>query len=278
VSELTLGMDAIRYVKELYPRLKPDDAAIERYRSVLDRLPPIVVARGGVLVDGFHRWQAHKREEQPTIQAVDLGDLSDVEIKKESWSRNADALALPFTTGDLKKAADEFYRLGMKDIAELAAFLRLTEQTTEKYVRDARRDEKQALMEQAWDLYLDCYSDREIAKLLGLGSNHTAKEYYEQFSNSFDFCSPPASRQHFDIWDFPQADEGGTESFHGRMPPQVVENLLWAFTEPGWRVFDPFAGGGTTIDVAKRMGRRVWAMPTANRLTTQRSGRRKRRN
>jgi hypothetical protein len=43
------------------------------------------------------------------------------------------------------------------------------------------------------------------------------------------------------------------------MPPQVVENLLWFFTEPGDIVVDPFAGSGTTVDVAKAMGRRVWA-------------------
>src|ERR1700704_3604499 len=38
-----------------------------------------------------------------------------------------------------------------------------------------------------------------------------------------------------------------------------VANLLWLYTQPGDIVVDPFAGGGTTIDVAKRMGRRVWA-------------------
>jgi len=43
------------------------------------------------------------------------------------------------------------------------------------------------------------------------------------------------------------------------MPPQVVENLLWFFTEPGDIVVDPVAGSGTTVDVAKAMGRRVWA-------------------
>jgi hypothetical protein len=42
------------------------------------------------------------------------------------------------------------------------------------------------------------------------------------------------------------------------MPPAVVENLLWLYTEPGDIVVDPFAGGGTTIDGAKAMGRRVW--------------------
>ena len=43
------------------------------------------------------------------------------------------------------------------------------------------------------------------------------------------------------------------------MPPQVLENLLWLWTEPGEIVVDLFAGSGTTIDVAKSMGRRVWA-------------------
>lgn len=60
---------------------------------------------------------------------------------------------------------------------------------------------------------------------------------------------PPESRQHFDIWTFQAA--AGESSYFGRMPPQVVENLLWLYTEPGGIVVDPFAGGGTTIDVAK---------------------------
>jgi DNA modification methylase len=47
------------------------------------------------------------------------------------------------------------------------------------------------------------------------------------------------------------------------MPPQVVENLLWFYTEPGQIVFDPFAGGGTTIKTAKEMGRRVWSSDIA---------------
>src|SRR5690606_9731727 len=49
----------VRFVKELYPRLRPHDDVVERYRDAIDNLPPIVVARDGVLVDGYHRWQAH---------------------------------------------------------------------------------------------------------------------------------------------------------------------------------------------------------------------------
>ena len=52
----------IRFVKD-----KPSDDAIERYRDALERLPPIVVARGGILVDGYHRWQAHVRDARTDI-------------------------------------------------------------------------------------------------------------------------------------------------------------------------------------------------------------------
>ena len=54
------------------------------------------------------------------------------------------------------------------------------------------------------------------------------------------------------------------------MPPQVVENLLWVYTEPGDIVVDPFAGSGTTIDIAKAMGAAYGRVisPLAPRLCT----------
>lgn len=35
-----IPVDQVVFVKELYPRLREDDAAIERYRAAIDRLPP----------------------------------------------------------------------------------------------------------------------------------------------------------------------------------------------------------------------------------------------
>jgi DNA modification methylase len=62
------------------------------------------------------------------------------------------------------------------------------------------------------------------------------------------------------VWQFATADKtAGSQSYFGAIPPQVVENLLWFYTDPGDIVVDLFAGSGTTIDVAKGMGRRVWA-------------------
>ena len=248
----------VRFVKELYPRLREDDAAIERYRSALDRLPPIVVARDGVLVDGFHRWQAHRREGAETIAAENLGDLTDTEILKESVKRNA-SHGRQLEAGDKKRMADQLWRQGTRDESELCDLLSITPKTCKEYLRDAKRDEKAEQKAQAWDLHLNCLSARQIAAELDV-DHKTVSTWCGEFSNDLG-NSPPESRQHFDIWTFPPArdDTAGSTSYFGVMPPQVVENLLWFWTEPGDIVFDPFAGSGTTIDVAKRMGRRVWS-------------------
>ena len=62
-------------------------------------------------------------------------------------------------------------------------------------------------------------------------------------------------------WDFPyQSPEGlkfGDNRFNGCTPSLVLWNLLVRYTRPGDLVVDCMAGGGTTIDVAEALGRRV---------------------
>jgi DNA methylase len=259
LAEITLAVDDVQFVKELYPRVREDDAAIERYRAAIDRLPPITVARGRILVDGFHRWQAYKRERLDAIVADDLGNLTDVEILKESIRRNS-SHGRQLETSDKKRMADLLYRKGTREHAELSELLSITEKTAQEYCRDARRDEKQAQQERAWDLWLDCLEPPEISVVIDVPRT-TVIDWLTKIQSVGNSSEPPESRQHFDIWQFQKAD--GESSYFGKLPPQVVENLLWFYTEPGDIVVDPFAGGGTTIDVAKRMGRRVWASDRA---------------
>jgi len=86
---IKLQVDEVNVVKALYPRIKEDSEAIARYRNAIENLPPIVVARGRIIVDGYHRHQAHKLEGKTTINAVNLGDLTDTEILEEAIKRNS---------------------------------------------------------------------------------------------------------------------------------------------------------------------------------------------
>lgn len=259
MTEQTIGIEDVEFVKELYPRLREDDAAIERYRAALDRLPPIVVARGRVLVDGFHRWQAHRREGAESVAVIDLGNLADVEIRRESIVRNA-AHGQQLAASDKRRIAGVLWRDLTESngtrVAEIADLLSVSERSVREWTKEARADEKREQQERAFDLWLDCRAHQDIADELGV-SDQTVANWTQEMASSPDFGKPPESRQHFDIWPFQNA--AGESSYFGKMPPQVVENLLWLYTEPGQTIVDPFAGGGTTIDVAKRMGRRVWA-------------------
>ena len=256
-----LPVESVEFVKELYPRLREDDAAIERYRHALDRLPPIVVARGRVLVDGFHRWQAHRREKAADIAVIDLGNLTDAEIFNESIRRNA-AHGQQLSARDKENLAGKLWvtlaHLEKGDrTREIAELLAVGVRTVELWTKDARKAEKEQQKAKALDLWLDCLSERDVADRVGV-TQPAINEWVKEFRNTAESYQPDPI-QTFDVWSFQKADDSGTASHFGRMPGQVVENLLWLFTKPGDIVFDPFAGGGTTIEVAKRMGRRVWS-------------------
>jgi DNA modification methylase len=270
-SETKIKTADVRFVKELYPRLKPSEQVIERYRDAIANLPPIVIARGGLLVDGFHRWQAHIREGVEEIEVIDLGDIADAEIVRESIRRNA-SHGEQLSQADKKHLAGHLWTLfaAMRTgerITEIADLLSVDQRTTERWTKDARDIEKDAVQNRAYDLWLDCHSQRAIAKAISDEypafaeiTQQTMTNWLNKFTTDAANLSPPESRQHFDIWSFPAADkDAGAQSYFGALPPQVIENLLWGFTKPGDIVMDPFAGSGTTVDVCKSMGRRVWA-------------------
>lgn len=409
----------VRYVAELYPRAREDDAAIERYRAGIENLPPIIVARGHVLVDGFHRWQAHRREGKLTIAAIDLGNLADAEIFEQAIRRNA-THGYQLSEADKKQVAKRLWPgATVERIAELLSVSQLT--VTNKYIADELAEQTRTRNRAILALHepvmfgkpedggqtqetlaelvtgktgipcshqtvgrvlaaLSPYGSRSELSRTGHAVQHVVNNHFgavkpaddggvdgltadgtaiqttiagpvdrkridafaagmrrhesvrgvlvaREFNRNVDaeldrlrrvegldiqtaaldeiiepvaaavfkltsqvnlntwlecqaelpellperdhaafwdemawrFGKPPDSREDFDVWDFSKCGEGGTASFFGRTPPQIVENLLWLYTEPGQIVFDPFAGGGTTIDVAKRMGRRVWA-------------------
>ncbi len=63
------------------------------------------------------------------------------------------------------------------------------------------------------------------------------------------------------LWDFPAQNYGGRRqgdtAYTGATPSHILWNLLQRYTEPDELVVDPMAGSGTTLDVARELGRRA---------------------
>lgn len=70
---------------------------------------------------------------------------------------------------------------------------------------------------------------------------------------------PPVRRETTTLWDYPSQNYGagkqGDTRYLGATPSYVIWNCIERYTKPGDLVVDPFCGSGTTIDVAKDLGR-----------------------
>ena len=75
------------------------------------------------------------------------------------------------------------------------------------------------------------------------------------------FKRPPLRIQPTTLWDYPSQDYGdaqqGRPGYKGATPSYIIWNLLQRYTKEKDLVVDPFAGSGTTLDVARDLNRRA---------------------
>lgn len=65
------------------------------------------------------------------------------------------------------------------------------------------------------------------------------------------------------LWRF--SGRPGIRSYPATFPPELPERLILLLTLPGDLVADPFCGTGTTLEAAKRLGRRWWGCDVSER-------------
>jgi DNA modification methylase len=72
---------------------------------------------------------------------------------------------------------------------------------------------------------------------------------------------PPIRLHTTTLWDYPSQSYGpgaqGDQDYAGVTPSHVIWNVLRRYTRPKDLVVDPMAGSGTTLDVARDLGRRA---------------------
>ena len=71
-----------------------------------------------------------------------------------------------------------------------------------------------------------------------------------------------------DVWFFPRALSGERVDHPTQKPEALLERIIRVATNPGDLVVDPFAGSGTTLAVAKRLGRRFWGCELSPRYAS----------
>lgn len=243
----------IEVVADLYPREDTSPEHVALYQAALDSLPPIIISHENVLVDGWHRLEAHRRSDKKTILAVQKR-IAREDILEEAIRLNSEH-GYQLSMADKKKNASALIKVG-REVKDIAALLSVERSTVAKWTRKAREEVEAEENAHIRELWTACWTDEDIGKVVGLTGQRVGQRLKEM-GNIPELSDPPDALSEYTVWNFASADPNyGIAKYPGRMPGQIVENLLWYFTEPGDAVMDPFAGGCTTFDVCLEMGRR----------------------
>jgi hypothetical protein len=262
VSTTIKVLDVV-FRKDLYPRIEHNQAKAQEYSENVENLPPIEVNQHNELIDGFHRWTAHKLAGLDDIAVLVTPTTSDMHLLELAIKTNA-SHGLQLSQGDKKKMAIKLYSVGDRNAdrkKELAAVLSVTVRAITSWVSDLDQAEREERKQIIRDMWQKCYTAEEIGEAVGL-SGGQLKETVQSVSEDIlkqtkvQFSEPEFSAPVYNVWAFGKKTNA-TEHF-GNTEQRIVDNLLWLYTQPSDIVFDPFGGGGSTLDVCRLRGRRCW--------------------
>lgn len=252
----------IVYREDLYPRIHADPSTIQRYAENLDVLPPIEVNQHNELIDGFHRWTAHRKMNAESIAVVVTPTMSDIELLAMAIERNSKH-GLQLGEQDKRKMAIRLYAAGTgMDKATIASTLSVSQRSVTGYLSDVEKQLREERKERIFGMWMACATQEEIAESVGLPRQTIdgLLPKMEELPNSAKVSAlhqdaeftPPL----FNVWTFAKKTNG--VSHFGNSEQAILDNLLYLYTQPFDIVVDPFAGGGATIDVCRKRLRRYW--------------------
>ena len=115
-----------------------------------------------------------------------------------------------------------------------------------------------------FELWLAGWTEREIGDEVGL--THTAvQQLWQEMADLPKLAKPDQSAAThaadfappiYNVWK-QQTKTNGSNHF-GNSEVRWLDNLLYLYTQPFNMVVDPFAGGGSTIDICKKRFRRYF--------------------
>lgn len=263
---VTIKLSDVVFDEGLYPRVKGHDPeVVQNYARDMEQIEEagrfISVNADNILIDGKHRFLAHKK--------LNDGNM-DVEIKVFRYAISSkletfklacsiQELGKSLSTEDKIESAKRMYSMGENNQAEIGKELHVHQATVSKWLSRTLKEEKERKKETAFNLWLACHTQEEIAAAVGMTrqviavwEDEFAKKCQEHNLANFSDFDPPI----YNVWK--QQSKSNTVDHFGNSEPRWLENLLYLYTNPADIVVDPFAGSGSTIDLCKKRQRRYW--------------------
>ena len=307
ISDVTLD-------ESIYPREKIDHKRVSIFAENLRenvKFDPIVVQihpkkKGKYrILDGVHRWNAHKEVGLTDIQVIIL-DLEGMEplLYAAKMAIGPKQLTENETRSTARRAFQNNSRLTSSEIGRLIGRSR---QAIDNYIADLRAVRQIKLDLKIWRMNRLGIPQERIAMRLGetrnILRNHLVKMPIMAKSPNSDLSSgltiPQVAVKHgwsepmlwslvlkgksdqtrfknlgwglrtWDLWNFNDCDPRFGDEWPGRIPAQMIGHILFYFSSPGDLIFDPMAGGGVTADTCLALGRRCWSLDMEDRADSR---------
>ena len=250
---MKVNIKDIAFREDLYPRFEANQALIQNYANSIEHLPAIKINQNNILIDGFHRWKAHQLAGMAEIEAEIIQTASEKELKKLAYQLNSNH-GLQLSNEEKRKYAIEM--IGEMSAQALSDILSVDERTINRWTESQRKALDEERNRKILELYLRAWNTQQsIADMFGLTKQAVSEILSKigQLSEILQDFNPPI----YNIWNL-QKQDNATDSHFGSFPLYFMKSLLYYHTEPMDIVFDPFAGGGTTVDACKQMLRRYY--------------------
>jgi DNA methylase len=264
-------LSQIVFDEALYPRKEHDPVLVQRYTACLEAIEAaghcLAITPTGQLLDGKHRWLAYR-----TRYADDGDPEIPVRVYDVTTPHAQFALAVELnsqhgyqlTAEDKKQCAIRLYELG-DSYDTISKQLSVRKDTVSDWLSRTVKEKKDREDQRILDLWFACRTQDEIAAALALPQRTISDRLTtlaEQFRGNqtakilFQDWIADGGVPLYNVWK--QQDKSAGVSHFGNSEPRWLENLLYLYTAPFDIVVDPCAGGGSTIDVCKRRGRRYF--------------------
>jgi len=254
IKETQVKVNDVIFKEDVYPRFNVDNGAINRYRTALNQLPPIVISKNYILIDGYHRLTAHKLESVEKIKAIILDIEDDESIFLESLKRNS-AHGKQLSLEEKRENAIRLYKTNGKhrtNQEEIANILSVSQKTVNNWLRTIIMAEKEVVSSEILRQYLNCRTQEEIAENIGISQRTVGRKLESIFSQNGKgnkMSITPSNIQYTDFWEIERDKQ---RKYPRETPIDILENIIYYYSpEPK---FEPTLKLGKVIDISAGAG------------------------